>query len=42
MKNTLAKLVIFFETTNNFTENFKKKLLKSIFKALLRYISVKI
>ncbi len=27
-KNTLAKLMIIFETTNNFNENFKKKIVK--------------
>ncbi len=42
MKNTLAKLVIIFEFTNNFNENFKKKLLKSIFSVHTRYINVKI
>ncbi len=42
MKNTLAKLMIIFETTNKFTKNFKKKLLKSIFNLKSRYISVKI
>ncbi len=42
MKNTLAKLMIIFETTNKFNENFKKKLLKSIFSSYIRYINVKI
>ncbi len=42
MKNTLAKLMIIFETTNNFNENFKKKVLKSIFITYIRYIIVKI
>ncbi len=42
MKNTLAKLMIIFETTNIFNEKFKKNMLKSIFEAKIRYIIVKI
>ncbi len=41
MKNTLAKLMIIFETTNKFNEKFKKNMLKSIFELIFRYISVK-
>ena len=32
MKNTLAKLMIFFESTNKINENFKKNPVKSIFR----------
>ena len=41
MKNTLAKLMIFFETTNYFDENFKKYFLKQIIQPPRRYIIVK-
>ncbi len=42
MKNTLAKLMNFFETTNKFDKKIKKNMLKSILRENNRYISVKI
>ena len=37
MKNTLAKLMNFFESTNKFDENFKKNTLNLISRDIYRY-----